>query len=86
MDKQEVKNFLTAQVKRRMELLGLHPGSPGNDTDLVKEGIFDSLSYVDLIADCENRFGIIIDLEKYQPGEFTKFGKLVEMILEAPKS
>ncbi len=86
MDKKLVKSFLSEQVQRRMQLLGLNSGSPSNDSDLVKEGIYDSLSFVDLVSECENKFGIVIDLEKYQPGEFTKFGRLVEIILEAPKA
>ncbi|MBC7863461.1 MAG: acyl carrier protein [Bacteroidia bacterium] len=86
MIRDEAKKFITEQAKKRMALLGLEDHSVSNSTDLVKEGIFDSLSFVDLVADCENEFNIQIDLEKYEPGEFTKLGKLAEIIENAKNS
>jgi acyl carrier protein len=86
MNKGKVKKFIEERAEKRMKLMGVENFSFGKNTDLVKEGIFDSLAFVDLIADCENEFGVQIDLEKYEPGEFTKAEKLVEIILSAPRT
>ena len=78
--KELIKDFIQERSNLQCRLLGINAISLKNDTDLVKEGIFDSLSFVDLIGICESEFKVNVDLEKYNPSEFTKFGKLVEII------
>lgn len=85
MDKSTIQNFIQEQIRKRIQLMGLDSFSIEDSTDLVREGIFDSLAYVDLIADCEHQFATEIKLENYNPNEFTKFGNLVEIIFESLK-
>lgn len=75
-----IEDFIFNKVVSQCNLLGIEIPKLGKDLDLVKEGIFDSLTFIDLIAECESEFGIIIELEKYNPSEFTRFKKLSEII------
>jgi acyl carrier protein len=81
--KELIKSFVQEKSNRQCNLLGISIVTLKYDTDLVKEGIFDSLSFVDLIGIIENEFKVNIDLEKYNPADFTKFGKLIEIFENA---
>jgi acyl carrier protein len=83
--KDKAKRFISDLARKRLKLLGVEETSISSATDLVKEGIYDSLSFVDLVVECENKFNVEIDLEKYGQGEFTQVGKLAEIIEEATK-
>lgn len=84
--KEEIKQFIIEQAKKRLSLLGISNISVSKDTDLIKEGIFDSLSFVDLVVDCEQKFGAEVDLEKYEAGSFTRIEKLTEILNASVKS
>ena len=84
--KENIAQFIEAQAKKRVALLGIADLKINGDTDLVKEGFFDSLSFVDLIADCEQEFNAEVDLEKYEPGTFTLVKKLAVRIIECHNS
>ncbi|WP_433802916.1 acyl carrier protein [Actinomycetospora sp. CA-084318] len=43
-------------------------GTP--DTDLVEEGLLDSLALVSLIVALEAEFGVIVDLDEFDPDDF----------------
>ena len=85
MDKSTVQNFIRAKINERIQLMGINSFSPEDSTDLVREGIFDSLAFIDLITNCEHEFATEINLENYNPREFTTYGKLTEIILESIK-
>ena len=86
MNKEQIKVFVVKAAKKKLALLGLENEKLSDSTDLVREGIFDSLSFVDLIADCENEFSVVIKLEKYPAAEFTQLGKLAQIIFESEKN
>lgn len=41
-----------------------------DDTDLIEDGVLDSLGIMSLIMDIEDRFGIKIDIEKIELKDF----------------
>ena len=86
MSKAKIKSFIVTQTKKKLALLGLEGEKISDSTDLVREGIFDSLSFVDLIADCETEFNVVVNLEKYPNGEFTQVAMLVEIIFSSQKA
>lgn len=86
MTKQDVESFLIEELKKKAALFGLKNYEASSATDLMKEGIYDSMSFVELIAGCEERFNIEIDLGRYEPGEFTLVHKLAEIVLEAKQN
>ena len=85
MTKTEIKAFILLESKKKMELLGINNEKISDLTDLVKEGIFDSLSFIDLIVDCEIYFKIIIDLEKYEANKITQVESLINIIHDSLK-
>jgi acyl carrier protein len=85
MTKTEIKAFILLESKKKMELLGINNEKISDSTDLVKEGIFDSLSFIDLIVDCEIYFKIIIDLEKYEANKITQVESLINIIHDSLK-
>lgn len=84
MEKREIiESFLRERIKRQCGLLGVESIQVRRDTDLIKEGFFDSLSFVDLIGDCEREFNVTIDLDNFNPADFTKFGNLTDIVQNA---
>ena len=43
---------------------------PGADTDLVDEGLIDSLALVSLITEVEHEFGVRLPLDEFDLGRF----------------
>ena len=69
-----VKNFILQQLKNRMEILGVEPEPKNNiisnGQSLVDSGLYDSLSFLDLLVAIENEFNLEIDLSEYDPEYF----------------
>ncbi|MEE4256360.1 MAG: acyl carrier protein [Bacteroidales bacterium] len=84
MDKQEVKEFILGAIREKLILFGVKETEVNEGFDLVKSGLLDSMAFVDLVADIEERFSIEIDFEKVadEPA-FTSMGGLVKIILNA---
>lgn len=83
MDKSTIREFIELKTKERSRLLGIAEPTLKPDTDLIREGYFDSLSFVDLIGECEQEFNIEIQLEKYDPKDFSIVHHLTEIILHS---
>lgn len=68
------KVFILKQLKNRMEILGVEPEAINNiisnDQSLVDSGLYDSLSFLDLLVAIENEFNLEIDLSEYDPEYF----------------
>ena len=69
------------------EELSLH----GNDTDLkdntnlIKEGVVDSLGFLTLVTRIQEKLGKEIPFDQYSPEEFTVFGRFVEICSRASR-
>jgi len=84
MDKQEVKEFILGAIREKLILFGVKETEVNEGFDLVKSGLLDSMAFVDLVADIEERFSIEIDFEKVaDESAFTSMGGLVKIILNA---
>ncbi|HMW96272.1 MAG TPA: phosphopantetheine-binding protein [Flavobacteriales bacterium] len=59
-----VREALKDRLTERLSRLGLTPDDLTDDLDLVRSGILDSLSFVDLITDLEGATGKQVDLER----------------------
>lgn len=53
---------------------------PQPDTDLLAEGILDSLSVLDLLAEIENRLGVVVDLTKLELSDLESIEALAELV------
>ena len=83
VDNKEIKEYLISKIHNQAHLLGIETVKVKEDTDLIKEGYFDSLSFVDLIVDCEEKFNVTIELDSFEPAYFSKFGNLVSILDKA---
>lgn len=53
-----------------------------NDTDLIETGLIDSVFMMEIVTDMEDRFGIEIDGDDIDPGNFVSISKIYEMVLK----
>lgn len=58
----------------------LHVDVPSLDTDLLEEGLLDSLSFVDLLLCLEQEFGTVITLEDLELDNFRSVARIAEFV------
>lgn len=69
--RQEISELLAAR-------LGLEVPAP--DTDLFEAGVLDSMAFVELLLQLENRYGIHLDLSEIDLDEFRSLDKISQFI------
>ena len=62
------------------EALGIEP--PGEDVDLIEQGVLDSLALVELLFAIERHFEIEIPPEQLEADRFRTIGRLADLIAE----
>ena len=84
MSKSEVRDFIIGLVRDKLALFDIAEHEVKDDFDLVSSGLLDSMAFVDMLADVEEKYGIQIDFEKLadSPG-FTSLGGVMNIILNA---
>ena len=63
----EVRAFLLESIAEPLTALGLTTGSVPQDFDLIRDGVLDSLGFVELTIALEEHFGLQIDFEQLDP-------------------
>jgi acyl carrier protein len=58
----------------------LHLEAPGQDADLFKDGVLDSLALVDLISELEREFGFCLPLEQLNFDDFRTLDRIVQFV------
>ena len=68
--------MIIERIRERLARLGMEEREVTNDLDLVRSGVLDSLSFVDLIGELETASGRQVDLENAlgRPGATTVKG------------
>ena len=63
-------------VEVRLNAMGLETNMADNDMDLLQSGIFDSMSFIDMLTSVEDELGVRLDLENAlaDPKTFTISG------------
>jgi acyl carrier protein len=64
MDRKELRALLCKRIEGRSSALGLTNAELTDDLDLLRSGVLDSLSFVDLMAGLMDATGKELDLEK----------------------
>jgi acyl carrier protein len=80
MKDQEIKSLLLEHIGERLKLFGISPTELDNDFDLVKSGLLDSMTFVDLVGALEEKLKQEIDFEKVMEDErFTTVSGLISL-------
>jgi acyl carrier protein len=79
--KENIKLFILSQLKDKLLRLGIGVDEISEDFDLVKSGMLDSMSFVDLVVSIEQHYGIEVDFEiAFLQPSFTCLSGLAETI------
>jgi acyl carrier protein len=70
----EIRAYVLEQVRERLDAAGLDPAEVGDDTDLLADGVLDSLEVLELMAAVGDRYGLEGDWEDYDPEEILVIG------------
>jgi acyl carrier protein len=70
----EIRSYVLEQVRERLDAAGLDPSDVRDDTDLLGDGVLDSLEVLELMAVVGDRYGIEGDWEDYDPEEILVVG------------
>ena len=84
MSKSAIQDYIFEKIKEKLDLFGLREHEVNTSFDLVKSGLLDSMAFVDLVADLEEKFSVEIDFEQAaDQDDFTRVGGLTELIYDA---
>ncbi len=84
MNENEVRGFIIGLLREKLLLFNIAESEVKDTFDLVKSGLLDSMAFVDLIAEAEEKYEIEIDFELLaDTSDFTSMGKIVNIILNA---
>lgn len=55
---------------------------PTEDTDLLDGGILDSLKFVELLVQLEQRFGTRVNLNEFEPENFRSIDRIAQFVVQ----
>jgi acyl carrier protein len=79
---EEVRSFLLERLEPRLLEAGIDVATLQDDTDLLADGVIDSLGVVELIAVVSDRYGIEDDWEDYDPDDLLVIGAFCRYVAE----
>ena len=82
MDSREIREYIIENLKDKLVIFDISPAEVNMDFDLVKSGLLDSMAFIDLIADIEEKFQLEIDFESAaEQDDFTSMAGLASIIM-----
>lgn len=76
----ETEQIIIATIQQRAKSIGFPVEDITPKLDLIKSGLYDSMSFIDLIVSLEEVCGVVIDLENISPKEISTVQSLVNTI------
>jgi acyl carrier protein len=73
-DEAEIREFLLEQLMDRLQVAGMAPEDVDDSTDLLADGIVDSLGVLELVTVVSDRFGVEDDWQDFDPELFLVVG------------
>lgn len=80
MDKNNITATLFSLMSERLKKLGITSGDIDLNESLLGQGIFDSMGFIEYIAEIEETFDIEIDFEEMDAEDFTSIEQLTAII------
>ena len=82
MDSGEIREYIIENLKEKLVIFDISTAEVNMDFDLVKSGLLDSMAFIDLIADIEEKFQLEIDFESAaEQDDFTSLRGLISIIM-----
>jgi len=79
-----VKEFIRHKMELRASVVGIDMEDLQNEElSLLESGIFDSLTFINLLSDLETEYSIELDLSDIEPEYFTSLQGLVALVENA---
>jgi acyl carrier protein len=78
----EIRNLILSCLENSSSVAGLSLREMSDDFDMLEEGIIDSIGFMRLIAELEERLGVRIDFDGLDPTQLTVVGSLSRHIAE----
>lgn len=84
-DLAEIRGLILDACGPALADLGVAPENAPGDLDLRASGLVDSLGFVELIVELEDKLGVELDLEDLDPEQITVLDPLASYIAEQTK-
>jgi acyl carrier protein len=78
-----LREFVLSSIKEKLDLLDIDASQISDDTSLTDSGILDSMGFVELVGGVEDEFDYEIDLDEFDPEEFTTLGGFLKCALHS---
>jgi acyl carrier protein len=83
MGSTDIKEFILDLIGEKLAVFNIKRGEVNNDFDLVKSGLLDSMSFIDLVAELEDKYKLEVDFEEAADNnDFTTMGGLIQLITD----
>jgi len=79
-DPGKIRTYITDQIRRKAIIFKVELGDIEDDFSLTGSGIFDSVDFVDLIANVESAFNVEVDFSEADPEAFTTLKGFINCI------
>ena len=78
----KIKKILFKMIYSHLVKEGSEHEELTDDIDLLKSGLIDSISFMEIILKLETDYNLLLDISKIDDPEFTKISGLINAILE----
>jgi acyl carrier protein len=78
----DVREFVLGRLEGELREAGIAAAAVSDETDLLAEGVIDSLGVVELIAVVSDRYGIDDEWEDYEPDELLVIGPFCRYVAQ----
>jgi acyl carrier protein len=83
MGSTDIKDFILDLISEKLSVFNIKRGEVNSDFDLVKSGLLDSMSFIDLVAELEDKYKLEVDFEEAADNnDFTTMTGLIQLITD----
>jgi acyl carrier protein len=83
MGSNDIKYFILDLISEKLSVFNIKRGEVNSDFDLVKSGLLDSMSFIDLVAELEDKYKLEVDFEEAADNnDFTTMTGLIQLITD----
>lgn len=85
MNNNNITDTLFSLMSERLKKLGITSADINKNESLLSQGIFDSMGFIEFIAEIEEAFDIEIDFEEMDAEDFTSIEQLTAIVEQTKK-